>query len=738
MATLLRSKKAGIVGVIIDVIVAAIFILMAATFISDVLGGFVSCTGQIEDASKVVCLGNGDGKVVCVDKDSGVEKFSCEAGSKWQARTAASPPKLEWQAPAEEGGLATGNIFFGLGDHFCAYDWKGENIWGFNGCADLSDAAIPTSSDINSDVVCFGNGASHTAYCLGKKTSEVKLKVHSDPDWGFVDAKSTPALSKEGNTNYAYFGLGNRVCKYDVAKGDAKDAPNQAEWCNSYKHTTVTGISSGTDSNYYCFGSGDEPAGTAEWAVHCLNPDGSYGYKFTGSWSDCPAAITKGDSSSTYNVNAECKTSATPIISGNYIYVPLGNRICKYNINDPQLALGIKQNGEGAVWCTKISSQSFELKFKPPYDQIVHWNSGYVSGDDGKRFIYGEVKGVIVSGGFICTATDLEIVCFNNNDATPVFTGHILGLDVGRHPDLKVTCSRDACKSMGQPVLSGGNLYFALGDLLCSYPTSVFAAGKQVEISNEDDKSDGRNWCVDVSDKQIQTGVAAAPELEIIETGPASVQTKAGSASVDIYATTNIPAKCKYSDEGKIEYSDMPAITEKTANAVHSWPAGSLAVGSYSYNFACASDVTPNIAKGTLTVVVSQQVCQTDLSMSNPRIFYQDGTQANLADFQINKKFKAYIDLKSTSQDCTGPADVHLYGKTPTTNEMEIVVNPPPWTDKNADTTLAYPQAFGVYAQLPNNGAGTYTLKFSLAIDAAKVKDTEASNNEYLIQMVVK
>ncbi|MBI4095759.1 MAG: hypothetical protein HY438_02770 [DPANN group archaeon] len=740
MATLLRSKKAGIVGVIIDVVVASIFILMAATFISDILGSFVNCTGQIEDASRVACLGNGDGKVVCVDKDSGTEKFSCEAGSKWQVKTAASLPKLEWLAPAQAGSLAASNIFFGLGDHFCAYDWKGENLWGFNGCADLSDVAIPTGSDANSDTVCFGNGGSHTFYCLDKKTSEVKLKVHSNPDWGStINAMSTPVLSKEGNTNYAYFGLGNRVCKYDVAKGDVKDAPNQAAWCFITDHTIPTVVVHGTDFDWYCFGGG------ADHTVHCLSSSGQSVFSLHGSWSDCPDLLTyhtngEGLGDDSLDINRECRATATPLLKGNYIYAAVGNRLCKYDITNSG---STHENGDRAIWCYTYETQQYTLGIAASavggtiYKNGVGVASG--SGRSNTQFAVGEIKGVYSFGNYVCAETDAMVGCFDDA-GNFVFSAKILnsrydadntnkwlqkafggGSKSGTSGDVdvKFSCARESCKSMGQPVLSGGNLYFALGDLLCSYPTSVFAAGKQVEISNEDDKSDGRNWCVDVSDKQIQTGVAALPELEIIEKGPAYALAGAnGKADLFIYATTNMPASCRY-DDAAFTYDNMPDTTTKAANAVHTWELPNTAIGEYLYNVACKSGKIPGEADDSINVSVQQQ----DLSIKSFTIAPASGFKGGPAPTITTV-------ISFNGPNAVGPYDIRLTYRSPSgttgTVGTATVSSQSPGQDATKSFVFISPTETGSYS-------------FTIAIDTTDVVKNEASeaNNQQTINWQV-
>ena len=107
-----HSKKGIVVNTIIAMVMAVIFILVAAS----VLGDFFSQFPKTEafDPLKVVCFGGGGDKVYCVNKESGA------ITTPWTNPSARNGQKIT-QTPA----LTDKGIYLAAGSYFCGVSMEG-------------------------------------------------------------------------------------------------------------------------------------------------------------------------------------------------------------------------------------------------------------------------------------------------------------------------------------------------------------------------------------------------------------------------------------------------------------------------------------------------------------------------------------------------------------------------------------------------------------------------------------
>jgi len=161
-----KQAVSSIIGVIIEVIVAAMFVILAATIIGDWLASFPRVSGAIGDTTSVICFGGGvDHHMHCLEKTTGKELFSVGTPTKFSPIEA-----IVLSTPV----LTKDSVYFGLGKAFCAYDASGTNKWGT--CVThgsiSGDAAVGWKEP---SVACYGSG--DKVFCYDKTKGEPQFSA---------------------------------------------------------------------------------------------------------------------------------------------------------------------------------------------------------------------------------------------------------------------------------------------------------------------------------------------------------------------------------------------------------------------------------------------------------------------------------------------------------------------------------------------------------------------------------
>lgn len=276
------KKGLGIIGTIIGVIFAIIFLLLISDIIGNIADQIVRKTGAIGDPTAVVCFGGGeDNHMHCLNNQTGIEVFSVGSAPAWEHTNAVSTPTLTKE----------GDIYFGLGDHFCAYDKLG--IDKFGGCSEWGGWAITTGTVFGEGIVCFGH--EEDLFCLSSESGEQVI--------GRAGKAGTPAIS----SGYVYASLGEHVYSYDV-NGVLKSSREDV----SFNIATALAVGQGK----ICFGEGNENK------VTCLQEQNGIIQQTS------PISQIADESWSKKGAYS------TPAITQSYIYYGFGNHICAKSAGD--------------------------------------------------------------------------------------------------------------------------------------------------------------------------------------------------------------------------------------------------------------------------------------------------------------------------------------------------------------------------------------------------------------------
>jgi len=481
-----HSKKGIIVNTIIALVMAAIFVLVAASVLGTFFSGFCRPSGAIADATNVVCFGGGkDQYIRCLNKADGIEAFSVGAAPNWDKKEAKSTPVLTKDA-----------IYSGLGQYFISYAITGTQKF----CGIRSDHTIPTGvavdkTDGTEELACFGGGSDHTLHCQNTGTGEqvfsVKFKAGESnfdgdkncPLWmqniqeipaGTRDTETTSEYYHEaGSNNYyysnrecralatpaivdnqVYFALGNKVCR--ISADSISDATASAT-CKAFDWTIgdakkPMGITVDKDKELVCFGGGKDHN------MRCLD----------------------------LNLNDKLKVHAgdkwllrdaksTPTITADKIYFGIGNRVCAVSA-DERASVDAQLIVEGKVagaWCSK----SF---------------------------------GYIISTGIAVDETN-KLVCFGGGADQTV---HCLNTDTGNEAFYIRAGNWDEKDADSTPLISDNVIYAAIGDKVCAFKLPIMGGDKDFsdgvfEYSGDVDAKWG--ICYDV-DYQIPTGIVGLQE----------------------------------------------------------------------------------------------------------------------------------------------------------------------------------------------------------------------------------
>ncbi|MBD3263287.1 PQQ-binding-like beta-propeller repeat protein [Candidatus Woesearchaeota archaeon] len=184
-------KKGGfIVGTIIAVVLTVVFILVFANTLTNFFRGMPTVKGTIGDSEQVVCFTE-HRTVHCLEKETGEEIFTFTAAKAWGSGESKASPLL-----TKDG------LYFGIVNHFCAYDLSGNKKWD---CVKYN-SKIQTSAAETDTLVCFGDEKQY--HCLSK-ISGTEL-VTSDK---IIKDAITPIV----DSNYIYFafdGIKKRNIKF--------------------------------------------------------------------------------------------------------------------------------------------------------------------------------------------------------------------------------------------------------------------------------------------------------------------------------------------------------------------------------------------------------------------------------------------------------------------------------------------------------------------------------------------
>jgi len=503
-----HGKKGEIIGTIIGLVIAAFFILIAMSVLGDFFGQFPRVSGAIGDAEKVVCFGGGsDHYVHCLNKDTGSELFSVGSGTKWNLADAKSTPTLtkdaiyfglgqyfcgftmagtpKFECKKFDHIIPTGVAVDETKDLACFGDGVAHTVY----CRSASDGQEKFSvhgswgdcplgqrvelkkdgrtkvnghdihyagQDPNGNVVVDVDGSGRTIsdegvisiingvkiIVMGHDTSAIILLV-GEPE---CRAMSTPTISSD----YVYFGLGNRVCKYRAGfSGEGKPATDTSrEWCQKTDWTIPTGVAVDESRGLVCYGGGDDHN------IWCRNKDsGAWEFNVRGNWGDCP------------NLNG-CIAVSTPTITSNAIYFGLGNRVCKYKIDTLASHDAAAASDASRLWCSNPLPHTVVTKIA--VDETL---------------------------GYACFGADGEhmVRCINTEDGSEIFKVH--------------AGNWDATDANSAPVIKNGAVYIGLGDKACAFklPTQGDTYKDFERRHNKNYKADGD---VDVMWKDADSGCA--------------------------------------------------------------------------------------------------------------------------------------------------------------------------------------------------------------------------------------
>jgi len=207
----------------------------------------------------------------------------------------------------------------------------------------------------SSTVVCFGNGASKTVYCLNRNTGSEVFTARLLTKDGY--AMSKPALVSDG----IIVGFGRFVCKYDLV-GDE-------EWCQTLSNQVTSDIVvDSQNASVTCFESGKLPSKGG--VMTCL--DAKTGdFKFSVE-------------------DSERILGSTPAISKakNAVYFASGNWVCKYSL-DKQ---GLFEFGDHSEeWCAGKFDHTIRTDIVLGYDKVCFDSSPRmrcVNENDGSDYLY--------------------------------------------------------------------------------------------------------------------------------------------------------------------------------------------------------------------------------------------------------------------------------------------------------------------------------------------------------------
>lgn len=378
-----------------------------------------------------------------------------------------------------------------------------------------------------SKVVCFGGGEDNSIHCLGKVGTEFSglepftFKKANSRNWK-SNAFSTPVLRQEG----LYFAVGNHVCAYG-ARGSLWDN------CIQTSGSVTTDLE--VDNNFVCFG-------TSVNQYVCLSrSSGALAFTLEAKWPDCPGN--------------ECKTQVKPTLSGDFVYVALGNNVCKYN----KFVLHGNVKDNFGVWsgCTGFTNNiesGIEVK-----DGVVCWGTGAdnfvkcIKDEDATQLLTSDKLGVaqvkphieagvvyfalgselrwqsLIDNADILTralaaevSTDLAVsdnlICFGGADKINCREKDTLinRFFIGAPTSDEGTYKWDFHEAISTPAFSNGYLYFGLGDMVCAYDEQALnddaplSPGNKVYFPETDINKEwhiSQKWCADYI-YQIPTGIA--------------------------------------------------------------------------------------------------------------------------------------------------------------------------------------------------------------------------------------
>jgi len=408
-----HSKKGIVVNTIIAMVMAAIFILVAASVIGDFFSQFPK-TEPIGDATKVVCFGGSNNKLYCVNKESGAVIVP------WTNPTSGpqSNQKIT-QTPA----LTDKGIYFAAGSYFCGVNIAGAQKFE---CEKFGRSiATGVVADESKGIACFGDGvdyAERTIHCQDISTGEQKFAVSGD-DAGGECSWWSKGLKSAGDDGTAHGRNGKYFGKYLEVRTSAtyEDAEKAAD---DY-------------FGYQCGGG----------MLH-----------YSSDWFPC--ILPKSDDMTHSNVHTKatrgCYTASTPVFQSgtDSLYFGLGNYICDV---DAVKSLGTKPN---INWCAKFdwslpkgSAEGAGLVcIEGGKDHRVHCMDSTKHANPPDQVIQIKSSGEVMKYA-------LAIAKDNNNNNADLFYG--IGTKVcGHHPqivgnDLKTGDNDLWCKDMERDIPTG-------------------------------------------------------------------------------------------------------------------------------------------------------------------------------------------------------------------------------------------------------------------------------------------
>ncbi|MEK6807783.1 MAG: hypothetical protein AABX75_02015 [Nanoarchaeota archaeon] len=479
-----HSKKGIVVNTIIAMVMAVIFILVAAS----VLGDFFSQFPKTEafEPLKVVCFGGGGDKVYCVNKESGA------ITTPWTNPSARNGQKIT-QTPA----LTDKGIYLAAGSYFCGVSMEGVPKFDCKSFSNKIETGVV--ADESKGIACFGDGYGYTVHCQNVDKGDQKFAVNqddiitkpsscswwskglesaykdkgkyievgrsgatqadaesaADKHFGFecsftgvkwpgdhlgclagIDrsatnrdmhteaSRSCPALSTpvfQSGTNSLYFGLGNYLC--DVNALTSQGVNLDVNWCALFGWALRKGGAEGAD--LVCI------EGSKDKTVRCFD-----------STRHAQPANEKIQLSSTKEMKYDVAIANDENGNNDILFYAVGTKVCAHNLNAEGSDL---KTGADDLWCESVI--------------------GY---DGASRDIQ---TGFTFDANYVCfgDGAGRQIHCLNRASGAEAFT-ITAG---GRTPN----------EAWSTPLIQDGVIYAALGNRICAY-TFPFTGDADKNLGN--------------------------------------------------------------------------------------------------------------------------------------------------------------------------------------------------------------------------------------------------------------
>lgn len=361
----MRGKKAikPIIGAIFGVVIAVIFVIVAADILGDYFSQFPRVGGAVGDPAMVICFGGGaDHHVHCLEKTTAKEIFSIGSGTGWSEQNAETAPVLTDEA-----------IYLSIGNRICAYSFNSINKWG--SCianSDTIEGEIAVSKEGN--LVCYKD--SGKIKCLDKTTGELQFRTKQE-----YTAVTNPIID---DGDYVYF-IGEiisekvnqkELCIYpprttgDADRSNCKQISIFFGISNAVLYNNMICLLTGADlpgnqqQEYKCF---DKNANLiASWSVGNMNYDTSFGFmnpSIDGEW------MYYSGNKVIYRTNLtkvlETKTWNYEQIADKFtsIKVTASDEMMCFGVNDYEVVRG-KNQLRGTIYCLNMTSNKYQIQLK--------------------------------------------------------------------------------------------------------------------------------------------------------------------------------------------------------------------------------------------------------------------------------------------------------------------------------------------------------------------------------------